>query len=84
MHLTEQAAVHYAAVRANRERGLSFCVWKKEDTYFVRGPNDGDAHIDATLICIAQHWSDSPTGSVTNYSTVQLRYPGARSEWVNF
>jgi hypothetical protein len=70
--LTESAATHYAIARAIREPGESFTVWRGLSLYYVR-PSKAEKPPAADLVCIAQQWDKK---------TVQLRYAGARSEFV--
>lgn len=74
----EDDATRYAARRARREPGQCFTVYRTphlvyEWTFYVRNSKDA-APDGASVLCIAQHWSGD---------TVQLRYRGARSEWLH-
>ena len=64
--------VGYAAARARREPGRCLVVYRSEYASFVR-PSEDPAPEGATVYGIAQQWHDD---------TVQLRYPGDRSEWI--
>jgi hypothetical protein len=52
--------------------GRSYSVSWDGRTIFVRAP-DGVLPPNSTVVCIAQRW---------DADTVQLRFAGARSEWV--
>lgn len=72
---TEDDAVRSAAERAHRDQGDSFTVYKDEaGTLYVRASRAAPPQ-GAKVVCIAQHW---------DATTVQVRYAGARSEWVKF
>jgi len=73
-HPSYDAGVHRAAVRAYEDKGACFSVYFDGVAIYVRASTAAPPP-NAKLICIAQHWRDS---------TVQLRFTGARSEWVNF
>ena len=66
--------VRTAAERAFAQPGECYSVYYDGEAIFVRNsvvarpPN-------AKLVCIAQKWDNA---------TVQLRFDGARSEWVNY
>lgn len=73
---TQDDAVRHAVDRAAREGGC-FTVYKEgEATYYVRAaeatrPSSKDWAV--TTLCIAQRWDSE---------TIQVRYAGARSDWV--
>jgi hypothetical protein len=68
----EDDATRYAASRAAREPGESFTVYRTPHAFHVCAK--GDPKPDgATMHCIAQQW---------DATTVQLRFAGARSEWI--
>lgn len=72
-HPAWKASLRHAIERANADKGACFSVWWDGEAVFVRaseaaGPPRG------RVICIAQHWDKS---------TVQVRYPGGHSEWIN-
>ena len=65
------AAIAHAVSRAARESG-GFSVYTDATKAYVR-PSAEPSPAGATLLCIAQIW---------DASTVQVRYAGARSEFV--
>jgi hypothetical protein len=65
-------ATRWAVRRASDFPGKAFRVFSVGRVYGVLGP-DATMPEGAKLECIAQRWDDK---------TVQLRYRGARSEWV--
>jgi hypothetical protein len=67
-------AVRHAALCADRERRRCFTVYQLAGTFYV-ARSDEPKPQDATIHCTAQHWS---------HDTVQLRFAGARSEWIKF
>lgn len=69
-------ATRSAAYRAYREKGESFAVYVNVEMETVIMQDAKAAKPKGfTCDCIAQYWSES---------TVQVRYDGARSEWVKF
>ena len=67
------ATIRAAVSRAERDRGASFAVYFDGETMFMR---DGVAAppVGSVCVCIAQWWSGG---------TVQVRYKGGHSEFVN-
>jgi hypothetical protein len=73
-HPSYNDALRAAAEHAYRDKGYSFIVYYDGKAMFVRAA-DTSAPPAAKVVCVAQHWSDS---------TVQLRFAGAESQWINF
>ena len=73
-HAAYNAGVRRAAERAFADKGACFSVYYDGAAIFVRA-SEAAPPPDSKRICIAQYWSDR---------TVQLRFDGARSEWVDF
>ena len=71
-HPAYNDAVRNAVDRARRNPGDCFSVYYDGEAVFVRA-SEAVKPRDAKLICIAQRW---------DADTVQLRFDGARSEWV--
>ncbi len=72
MAYTEDDAVRHAVDRAARGAGASFTVYVDgEKVFYVRASEA--APPAATVVCIAQSWDSD---------TVQVRFPGGRSEYV--
>ena len=65
-------ALKTAARRAAQNPGDCFSVYFDGEAVFVRA-SEAVRPPNSKLICIAQLW---------NHYTVQLRYDGARSEWL--
>ena len=65
-------AVRYAAEQASKTGSDCWSVWYDGDRVFVR-PSSMDKPPNALHVCIAQRWDNN---------TIQLRFAGARSEWV--
>lgn len=66
--------VRHAARRAYDNKGACFSVYVDEEAVYVRA-SEAAPPPGATRVVIAQHWSGN---------TVQLRYAGARTEFINF
>lgn len=73
-HPSYNTAVDTAARRAFAEQGECYSVYFDGTNIDVRNSAAAKPK-DAKLVCIAQKW---------DANTVQLRFSGARSEWVNF
>ena len=83
-HPAYDDALRRAAQRAYESRGEGtgqkvysppcFSVWFDGEAIYVRA-SEAAPPLNATLVCIAQHFTKG---------TVQLRFTGARSEWVEF
>ena len=71
-HTAYDAAVRRAAARAFNEKAC-FSVYYDGQAIFVRDSAEPPPD-NAKLICIAQRWDDKQ---------VQLRFDGARSEWIS-
>jgi hypothetical protein len=71
-HPAYPVARHRATERARAEGGC-FSIYFDGAAIFVRA-SEAAAPPNSKLVCIAQRWDDK---------TVQLRFSGARSEWVN-
>jgi len=69
-HRAYNDALQYAALVASM--GEPCTVYWDGESIFVRRPDDY-VPADSQVICVAQKWDDR---------TVQLRFSGARSEWV--
>jgi hypothetical protein len=68
------AALHHAAMRAYETR-KQYWVYRVGETFFVRATDEPAPEYDNVCkVCIAQWWTDQ---------TVQLRFDGGHSEWVN-
>jgi hypothetical protein len=67
------ASVRRAAERAYNEPGECYSIYYDGTDIIVQNSAAAKPQ-DAKLVCIAQKWDDK---------TVQLRFTGARSEWVN-
>jgi hypothetical protein len=64
-------ALRQAAKLAGLAGGISYAVHWDGKALYVRAP--GQSPPNSHVVCIAQKW---------DVSTVQLRFSGARSEWV--
>ncbi len=73
-HSAYDDAIRKAADRAYRSPGDCFSVWYDGQAVYVRA-SEAMRPPNSILVCIAQQWDDK---------TVQLRFTGARSEWINF
>lgn len=73
-HPAYKDSVRHAADRAYRDKGECYSVYFDGEAVYVR-ISSAARPPNAKLICIAQYWSDQ---------TVQLRFDGAKSEWVKF
>jgi hypothetical protein len=72
---TLDAAIAHAVNRAARhgiEMNGSYCVYRDKTTVYVLDSLAAKP-AGSELVCVAQRWDSK---------TVQVRYPGARSEWV--
>jgi len=72
-HPAYESGVANAVRRARENPGDCFSVYWDGAAIFVRA-SEAAAPPASKLVCIAQRWDDK---------TVQLRFDGARSEWVN-
>jgi hypothetical protein len=72
-HPSYDSSIHSAADRAFRNPGDCFSVYFDGEAIFVRA-SEAAPPLNSKRICIAQRWNDK---------TVQLRFAGARSEWIN-
>ncbi len=68
---TQDDAVRAAVHRAKREGGV-FAVYHDSAAYYVRAAEAAKPKA-TTLVCMAERW---------DVNTIQVRYAGARSEWV--
>ena len=72
-HPAYDTAAMHAAVRASQNPGACFSVYYDGEAVYVRA-SEAAPPPNAKRICIAQKWDDK---------TVQLRFDGARSEWMH-
>ena len=72
-HPAYEGGVARAVKHAQQNPGQCFSVYYDGKAIYVRSSTDAKPE-NAKLVCIAQQWNDR---------TVQLRFDGARSEWVN-
>jgi hypothetical protein len=87
--LTLQDGIKQAVDRAFRERGISISVFVKygvsvenDEVYVCARLEELPVSMAIRLHCVAQFWSENERADGTKYETVQLRYEGGRSEWV--
>ena len=73
-HPAYNAAVRRAASRAHDNPGDCFSIYYDGEAVYVRA-SEALPPPDSKLICIAQRW---------DAHCVQLRFDGARSEWLSF
>lgn len=73
-HPAYDSSIRKAAERAFENKGACFSVHYDGEAVYVRA-SEAAPPPNSKLICIAQFWADS---------TVQVRFSGAWSEWVNF
>lgn len=71
-HPAYNDSVRHAADRAYRDKGESYVVYWDGEAVYVR-ISTAACPPTSKIVCIAQYWADG---------TVQLRFDGARSEWV--
>lgn len=71
-HPAYEAAVAKAVRRARENPGACFSVYYDVEAIYVRA-SEAAPPPNSKLVCIAQRW---------DAKTVQLRFDGARSEWV--
>jgi hypothetical protein len=81
-HPAYNGGVRYAAERAMRDKGACFSVYWDGEAIYVRA-SEAIKPENSKLVCIAQYWGEQETAHGKTH-TVQLRFDGARSEWVNF
>ena len=66
-------AIRFVSIRAHNEN-VPYWVYRKGETFYVRKSGEPMPE-GARKVCIAARWDDK---------TVQLRFDGAWSEFVNF
>lgn len=71
-HHAYEGAKATAARRAHADPGSCHCVYWDGATIYLR-ISTAIPPLNAKVVCIAQHWSER---------IVQLRFDGAKSEWV--
>lgn len=73
LHPAYLGSLHTAACRAVVHRNDSFAVYMDGEAIFVQNA-DAPPPTNAALVCTAKHWHGI---------TVQVRFGGARSEWID-
>lgn len=73
-HRAYNDSLRSAADRAFRDKGACFTVYFDGEAIFVRA-SEAARPANSVVVCIAQYWADR---------MVQLRFDGARSEWIAF
>jgi len=73
LHPAYLGSLHTAACRAVVHRNDSFAVYMDGEAIFVQNA-DAPPPTNVALVCTAKHWDGI---------TVQVRFGGARSEWID-